>query len=98
MGDVEHFVRNRVRLSIVILAWAVPGGGWLEPRRTSPPPFAQPGCIDGSIDGYVPDVHTPGPEVARKRLRQYALCGFGRCKERVIRHTAKRRGIAGHND
>jgi len=98
MGDVEYFVRNRVRLRKVILARTVPGGRWLEPLRASSPPFAQPRCIDGSIGGYVPYVHALWPEVTRKRLRQYALRGFGRRKERIIRHTSKRCGIAGHND
>ena len=98
MGDVEYFVRNRVRLSKVILARMAPGGRWFEPLRASPPPFAQPRCIDGSIDGYIPDVYALWPEVTRKRLRQYALRGFSRRKERIIRHTSKRCGIAGHDD
>src|SRR5512135_1273024 len=82
--DVKDFFGDGRRLSEVVLARPSPALRWLKPGRTDPAIFAEPGGVDGRIDGDIGHVHTLRPEIACKRLSQDALRGLCRSEQSVV--------------
>ncbi len=82
MGNVIHLARN-IGGFAEELVWLVPVVG-----------YAGPGCIDGSVDGYVGDVNALGPEIAGERLGEDSLSRLGRSECGIRGNAAQRRRVA----
>ncbi len=92
MGNVEHLVGNRGRLSEIVFAHSA--GFDCRLRNAIP----QPGRVDCGINCDVTHVDTLGAEILGQRLCEHALRRF-RCGEaRVAGDAAISRGVAGDND
>jgi len=80
MGHVEDFVRDGIGLNEPFFARPFPFGRRRMPRRWRAAIFAEPGRLDGPIDGDISDVNTLGAQIARQGLGEDSLRGLGRRK------------------